>query len=73
MNAALPGTVGAGEDVDAINDYFYERGWTDGLPIVPPTEERVEAMLAGMPWRAPDDSSRSCRRAWAERRCARSR
>jgi hypothetical protein len=55
MNAALPGTVGAGEDVDAINDYFYERGWTDGLPIIPPTEERVEAMLAGMSWRAPDD------------------
>ena len=55
MNAALPGTVGAAEDVDAINDYFYERGWTDGLPIIPPTEDRVEAMLAGMPWRAPDD------------------
>ena len=24
-----------------INDYFYERGWTDGLPIIPPTEELV--------------------------------
>jgi hypothetical protein len=55
MNAALPGTVGAAEDVDAVNDYFYERGWTDGLPIIPPTEDRVEAMLGGMPWRAPDD------------------
>ncbi len=29
-----------------INDTFYERGWTDGLPIVPPTEVAVEAMLA---------------------------
>jgi hypothetical protein len=29
----------------AIEDYF-ERGWTDGLPIVPPTEDRVEAFLA---------------------------
>lgn len=28
-----------------INETFYERGWTDGLPIVPPTEEAVEAML----------------------------
>ncbi len=25
----------------------YERGWTDGLPIIPPTEKRVLAMLAG--------------------------
>jgi hypothetical protein len=40
---------------DRVNDYFYERGWTDGLPIVPPTEARVEAMLAGMPWRKADD------------------
>lgn len=27
--------------------YCYEQGWTDGLPVVPPTEERVAAMLAG--------------------------
>jgi hypothetical protein len=26
---------------------MYERGWTDGLPVVAPTEERVLAMLAG--------------------------
>ena len=25
----------------------YSRGWTDGLPIVPPTDERVIAMLKG--------------------------
>src|SRR5918911_2624939 len=51
----LPHTVGTGEDVDAVNDYFYERGWTDGLPIVPPTQERVEAMLKGMAWRDPEE------------------
>ncbi|HKA43836.1 MAG TPA: hypothetical protein VKF40_17780 [Burkholderiales bacterium] len=51
----LPPVVGAGENIDAINDYFYERGWTDGLPIVPPTEERVQNMLSGMPWRDPDE------------------
>lgn len=28
-----------------INDYFYEHGLSDGLPIVPPTRERVEAFL----------------------------
>ncbi|MBI2508868.1 MAG: hypothetical protein HYV99_02445, partial [Betaproteobacteria bacterium] len=43
------------EQLDAINDYFYERGWTDGLPIVPPTGERVAAMLEGMPRRDPDE------------------
>ncbi|MFQ5882390.1 MAG: hypothetical protein ACE5I9_07950 [Candidatus Methylomirabilales bacterium] len=29
-------------------ELFFERGWTDGLPIVPPTEERVEAMLKAL-------------------------
>lgn len=28
-----------------INDYFYEHGLSDGLPIVPPTREGVEAFL----------------------------
>jgi hypothetical protein len=32
----------------------YERGWTDGLPVVPPTEERVLEMLDGTA-RAPDE------------------
>ncbi len=30
---------------EAVNEYYFNRGWTDGLPIVPPTEERVAAML----------------------------
>ena len=30
-----------------MNESFYAKQWTDGLPIVPPTRERVEAMLAG--------------------------
>jgi len=32
---------------DNLQRLFYERGWTDGLPIVLPTEERVASMLAG--------------------------
>ena len=32
--------------LDEVADTFYERGWTDGLPIVPPTLDRVEAFLA---------------------------
>lgn len=30
---------------DEVNAYFSEHEWTDGLPIVPPTQERVEAFL----------------------------
>lgn len=26
-------------------EYYFQRGWTDGLPVVPPTLEKVEAML----------------------------
>ena len=32
---------------DNLQRLFYERGWTDGLPVILPTEERVAAMLAG--------------------------
>ena len=35
-----------GGGLDEIEDMF-ERGWTDGLPVVPPTPGRVETMLAG--------------------------
>lgn len=30
-----------------VNRYFYRSGWTDGLPIVPPTEEAVKEMMTG--------------------------
>jgi hypothetical protein len=36
-----------GADPDAaVGDLFARRGWTDGLPIVPPTLTRVDAALA---------------------------
>ncbi len=38
-----------GDDFEAVQDLYLERGWTDGLPVVPPTAERVEAMLAATP------------------------
>jgi len=37
-------------ELAALEDEFeamYERGWSDGLPLVPPTEARVAAMLGG--------------------------
>lgn len=39
--------VEVADDLDAINRLFVQRRWGDGLPVVPPTRERVEAMLAG--------------------------
>ena len=41
-----PDRFKAPDSWDAINTLLYRRGWTDGLPIVPPTPERNEAMLA---------------------------
>ncbi len=36
-------------------EQLYERGVTDGFPVVPPTRERVERMLAGAPGRSRDE------------------
>jgi hypothetical protein len=33
-------------DPIAAMEYCYQQGWTDGLPVIPPTEERVTACLA---------------------------
>lgn len=33
-------------DAFAANEVYQERGWTDGLPIVPPTEDLVRRFLA---------------------------
>ncbi len=39
---------------DEVNRLFYENGWSDGLPIVPPTVARVEQFLRFTD-RSPDD------------------
>jgi hypothetical protein len=36
-------------------EIFFERGVTDGLPVVPPTRERVDRLLAAVPDRRPDE------------------
>jgi hypothetical protein len=33
--------------LEEVNRFFYQRGWTDGLPIIPPTQESVAEMLTG--------------------------
>ena len=34
-------------NLEEVDRFFYKRGWTDGLPIMPPTEEAVAEMLTG--------------------------
>jgi len=34
-------------DPEELIEAYFERGWTDGLPVVPPTEKSIAAMLAG--------------------------
>jgi hypothetical protein len=42
----LSSRVHALDDLDAFIEMAYEQGWTDGLPVYPPTDNRVEAMIA---------------------------
>ena len=48
-------SVEAEDDYDAANELMRSRGWSDGLPAVPPTAQRVEQMLAycDRPWNEP--------------------
>src|SRR5580692_11642307 len=29
-------------------ELYYERGWSDGLPVVPPTQEKIDAVVAAL-------------------------
>ena len=45
--------ISLGDDEDEFEAAF-ERGWSDGLPVIPPTERRVLRMLTGT-FRKPDE------------------
>ena len=52
-----PGLISRRVEIGAAEDPIeacFDRGWTDGLPVVPPTPERVLRMLQGTT-RAPDE------------------
>jgi hypothetical protein len=54
---AIDSLQSARYEVDSIDDaieLYFERGWTDGLPIVPPTEEKVARFIEAA-GRRPDD------------------
>ena len=42
----LPRIVFKG-NLEEVNRFFYKRGWADGLPVIPPTEEAVKEILTG--------------------------
>jgi len=44
---AKPQRIAFTGNYEAVNRFYYRNGWTDGLPIVPPTEEAVAEMLTG--------------------------
>jgi hypothetical protein len=35
------------DSIEAVNNLYIEKGWSDGLPIIPPTQQNVEKMLMG--------------------------
>ncbi len=39
--------VSVDDSFEAVQDYCWEHGWTDGMPVVPPTEDLVRGMLSG--------------------------
>ena len=43
MDKHIPPTDPA--EAAAWIEFYYRQGWSDGLPLVPPTEESVQAML----------------------------
>ena len=51
MAQLLSERIEVADEFEAVQRMYLERGWTDGLPVVPPTPDRVETMLAatGLP------------------------
>ncbi len=43
--AARAQTIEVEDDLEAFNRLMLDRHWSDGLPLIPPTRERVERML----------------------------
>jgi hypothetical protein len=45
--SAKPPRIAFKGTLEEVNRHFYGNGWTDGLPIIPPTEARVAEMMQG--------------------------
>jgi hypothetical protein len=51
--------------VEELFNFYLEKGWTDGLPIIPPTAENVKMMMSGT-HREPREIIGAIPPAWAE-------
>jgi hypothetical protein len=51
----ISGKIRIENSEEAVNSFFIERSWSDGLPIIPPTEERVREMLSFLGQEDPQD------------------
>ena len=47
QSKSVPARIAFKGNYEKVNEFFYRKGWTDGLPIVPPTEEAVAEMMTG--------------------------
>jgi hypothetical protein len=47
VDAACPSPTAIGKAIDLVELYF-ENGWGDGLPVVPPTREKIDAVVAAL-------------------------
>lgn len=54
------------EDWQSAVELFIDKGWTDGLPVIPPTPEAVERMLGGVADRDPDEVLGAVPPRWAQ-------
>ncbi len=48
-------------DTAEASEFYFTQGWTDGLPVVPPTEESVRAMLDSVGREAGEEIDRRVR------------
>jgi len=46
-SSEIPPRIAFTGNYEGVNRFYYRKGWTDGLPIVPPTEEAVAEMMTG--------------------------
>ena len=60
----LYGPIMLATDVSDAIELMFETGWTDGLPVVPPSEDLVRKIRGDYRARRATSSSRSCR-LWA--------
>ncbi|MBN2318250.1 MAG: hypothetical protein JXR49_04200 [Acidobacteria bacterium] len=47
QSTSAPPRIAFKGNYEDVNRFFYRKGWTDGLPIVPPTEKAVAEMMTG--------------------------